>query len=416
MRLDAWLRQQHSPAERLRLVERLAQALNTVHDRGEILAALSPDRVEIGGDMKVELGPAMRGQPEPGYSAPEVLEGGPPSTAADIYAAGALCWEILVGRPCGEAPRPLLEVVPDLPRELANSVMGCLEKSPDWRPKDLTYLAQLAAAQQKIGRAPAAADPPPTVSTPARGVPSPARIAPSPARNFAPPKRESRSQLPLILAALLLVAAAGASYYFWMRPATPAATPTVRATPTPTATVAPDLAVAATPTPAPVAMASATPPPVAIATVATPTPPPVRAVATPQPETTLAAAPVPVATPTPAPTPVAATQAAADPEPAAAAAVGPASLATVSPLSVKRGGRVLLDLRGAGLRSDQHVQILPIKDAPRGISVVRTKWASANLVTVLLELDANVTPTAYAIALESANGDRTNALHLTVTK
>jgi hypothetical protein len=112
---------------------------------------------------------------------------------------------------------------------------------------------------------------------------------------------------------------------------------------------------------------------------------------------------------------VAAQQTAAPPEPVAAA-VEPASLATVSPLSIKRGGRALLDLRGAGLRSDLHVQILPIKDAPRGISIVRTKWANANLVTVLLELDANVTPTAYAIALESANGERTNALHLTVTK
>jgi serine/threonine-protein kinase len=409
MRLDAWLRQQHSPAERLRLVERLAQALNTVHDRGEMLAALSPERVEVGGDMKVDLGPAMRGQPEPGYSAPEVLEGGPPSTAADIYAAGALCWEILVGRPCGEAPRPLLEVVPDLPRELANSVMGCLEKSPDWRPKDLTYLAQLAAAQQKVGRAPAAVDPPPTVSTPARGVPAAPRSAPA---RPSPPRRESRSQLPLILAALLLVAAAGASYYFWMRPGSTTPAPRASAAPRPTATVAPE--VAATATPEPVATPSATPPPVTAA-VATPTPPPVRAVATPQPETTLAAAPTPTPVAAPTPQPVAAPQAAAPPEPVAAA-VEPASLATVSPLSIKRGGRALLDLRGAGLRSDLRVQILPIKDAPRGISIVRTKWANANLVTVLLELDANVTPTAYAIALESANGERTNALHLTVTK
>ena len=77
---------------------------------------------------------------------------------------------------------------------------------------------------------------------------------------------------------------------------------------------------------------------------------------------------------------------------------------------------MLLDIRGAGLRADQHVQILPIKDVPRGISVVRMKWANANLVTVLLELDANVTPTAYAITLESANGERTNPLHITVTK
>ena len=410
MRLDAWLRQQHSPAERLRLVERLAQALNTVHDRGEMLAALAPERVEVGGDMKVDLGPAMRGRPEPGYSAPEVLEGGSPSTAADIYAAGALCWEILVGQPCGEAPRPLLDVVSDLPRELANSVMGCLEKSPDWRPKDLTYLAQLAAAQQKVGRAPS--EPPPTVSTPARGVPAPARSA---ARLAPAPRRESRSQLPLFLAATLLVAAAGASYYFWLRPASAPPPPTASATPTPAATVAPD--VTATPTPAPVATPSATPPPVATAAVATPTPPPVRTVATPPPDS------APVTTPTPnasaaavsTPAPAAVAQAAAAPEPAAPA-VEPSSLSTVSPLSMKRGGRVLLDIRGAGLRADQHVQILPIKDAPRGISVVRQKWANANLVTVLLELDANVTPTAYAITLESANGERTNPLHITVTK
>jgi hypothetical protein len=412
MRLDAWLRQQHSPAERLRLVERLAQALNTVHDRGEMLAAIAPERVEVGGDMKVDLSPGMRGRPEPGYSAPEVLEGGPPSTAADIYAAGALCWEILVGQPCGEAPRPLLDVVPDLPRELANSVMGCLEKSPDWRPKDLTYLAQLAAAQQKVGRAPS--DPPRTVSTPARGVPAPARSAPA-ARPAPAPRRESRSQLPLFLAATLLVAAAGASYFFWLRPASAPPPPRASATPTPAATVAPD--VAATPTPAPIATPSATPPPVATAAVATPTPPPVRTVATPPLDSAPAAAPTPNATAAAAsaPSPAAVAQAAAAPEPAAPT-VEPSSLSTVSPLSMKRGGRVLLDIRGAGLRADQHVQILPIKDAPRGISVVRQKWANANLVTVLLELDANVTPTAYAIALESANGERTNPLHITVTK
>src|SRR5262245_30665121 len=203
MRLDAWLRQQHSPAERLRLVERLAQAINALHDKGEMLASLAPDRVEIGNDLKVDLGPAERGRPEPGYAAPEVLEGAALSTAADIYAAGALCWEILAGRPCGEAPKPLLEVIPDLPRELGNSVMGCLEKSPDWRPKDLTYLAQLAAAQQKVGRP---AEPPPAVSPSPRSAPMP---KPSQSARLSPnlvPRRESRSSLPLILGALLLVA------------------------------------------------------------------------------------------------------------------------------------------------------------------------------------------------------------------
>ena len=207
MRLDAWLKQPHPPAERLRLIERLAQALNAVHDRGETLASIAPERVEVGGDLKIDLSPAKRGRPEPGYAAPERLEGGPPSTAADIYSVGSLCWEVLVGRPCGEAPKPLSEIAPELSRELANSVMGCLERSAEWRPKDLTYLAQLAAAQQKAVRAP---EPAPT--------PKAERAAPPPRASAAPraaPRRASRSHLPLLLAAVLLIAAA-ASSYLWL--------------------------------------------------------------------------------------------------------------------------------------------------------------------------------------------------------
>jgi serine/threonine-protein kinase len=409
MRLDAWLRQQHSPAERLRLVEQLAQAINVLHQKGEVLASLAPERVEVGNDFKVDLGPAERGRPEPGYAAPEVLEGAALSTAADIYSAGALCWEILAGRPCGESPKPLLEVVPDLPRELGNSVMGCLEKSPDWRPKDLTYLAQLAAAQQRVGRP---VEPAPATSPSPRPAPMPkpsqsARLSPN-----AVPRRESRGPLPLILAAVLLVAAAAASY-FWLgrdsskptasvpRPVstpTPAATPLAMPEPVASATPAP-LAAAATPTPTPAPKATATPTPAAAQARPAPTAEPVA---------------VAVATPVPTPPPVAAAPAA--PASAPVAAVEPPSLATLSPLVAKRGGRVLLDLRGSGLRADQHVQILPLKDPPRGITVIRQKWTNANLVSVLLELDANVSPTAYAIALESANGERTNPLHFTVTK
>jgi hypothetical protein len=88
----------------------------------------------------------------------------------------------------------------------------------------------------------------------------------------------------------------------------------------------------------------------------------------------------------------------------------------LSPLSVRRPGKVLLDIRGAGLRPDQRVRILPLKAVPRGIAVVRQKWTSPNLVTVLLDLDASVTPAAYAIALEDAAGGLTNPLQLNVTK
>ncbi len=401
MRLDAWLKQPHSPAERLRLIERLAQALNAVHDRGETLASIAPDRVEVGNDLKIDLSPATRGRPEPGYAAPERLEGGEPSTAADIYSIGSLCWEVLVGRPCGEAPKPLGEIAPELSRDLASSVMGCLERSPEWRPKDLTYLAQLAASQQKAVREP---EPAPKLKA------KPERAAPQPRASAAPraaPRRASRSQLPLLLAAVLLIAAAAASYMWLHRQG---ADPTVAArsvaTPPPAATPLPDPGAAAQAPPA----SAAVPTPVPSAAAASPTPTP-EATAVPT------AAPAPTATPEPTPTPLAApTAEPAEPRAAIAPPVEPASLATVTPLSIKRPGRVLIDLRGAGLRSDLRVRILPIKETPRGITIVRQKWTSASLVSVLLELDANVTPTAYAIALEDRSGALTNPLQLHVTK
>jgi serine/threonine-protein kinase len=409
MRLDAWLKQPHTPVERLRLVERLAQALNAVHDRGETLASIAPERVEVGSDLKVDLAPAGRGRPEPGYAAPERLEGGPPTTASDIYSVGALCWEILMGRPCGEAPRPLAEIAPELPRELANSVMGCLEKGAEWRPKDLTYLAQLAAAQQKAAQ-PVEIEPMARAKSKAR----PERTAAAPRSSPQPrsaSRRESRSLLPLFVAAVLLVAAAAGSYYWLHRQGNgPSTTAAVAPPPTqPAAVSTPDPA-AATPTPAPAATAAPAPTPTAVAPTAAPTPRAVATAAQPQPEST----PVPTPPPTPTPAPdVAPTPA---PRAVAVEPVEPPALSTLSPLSVKRPGRVLLDIRGTGLRSDLRVSILPLKETPRGISVVRQKWTNANLVSVLLELDNSVAVGAYGIALEDGSGNRTNPLTITITK
>lgn len=397
MRLDAWLKQERSPADRLRLVERLGQALNAVHDRGEVLVAIDPEHVEVGTDLRCDLSPATRGRPEPGYAAPERLEGEPPSTAADIYATGALCWEILAGRPCGEAPKPLAEVAPDLPQELANAVMGCLERSPEWRPKDLTYLAQLAAARQKAVSggeppAPRAAPPPRPGGTPRT-----------------PPRRASRSHLPLIIAALLLVAAAASSYLWLRREATPAS-PTSARLPPAAPTPAPAATAEATPEPTPPPTTPAVAPTEAPAAAASSAPPAAAAVALPTPE------PEPTPTPTPTPAPAAVVEPQAAPRETAPEPTEPALLTTLSPLSVRRPGRVLLDIRGSGLRPDQHARVLPMKEAPRGITVIRQKWVGPTLVNVLLELDGTVTPTTYAIALEDASGNRTNPLQLTVTK
>jgi hypothetical protein len=123
--------------------------------------------------------------------------------------------------------------------------------------------------------------------------------------------------------------------------------------------------------------------------------------------------PAPGPTPTPTPTPAVAS---APPAPPPAAPLEPVVLSALSPLTIRRPGKHLLDLRGTGLRPDLRARILPLKEVPRGITVARQKWVSASLVTVLLELDENVAPGAYAIALEDPAGGPVKPLQFIVTK
>jgi hypothetical protein len=414
MKLDAWLRQRHPPAERFRLVERLSQALNAVHDRGEALASLDPSRVEVGADLACDLSAGMRGTPEPGYAAPERLEGAPPSPESDVYSAGAIAWEVLVGRACGEQPAPLPDVAPEVPHEIAGAVMGCIERSPQWRPKDLTYLAQLPAAPQKGVRADA-----PPASARAKAARPAARPAPR-----TPPPRESRSHWTLILAGVLLATAAALSYRALggqisgsasrsasgtpvrptpspIRPARPSPAPSAAA---PTPRSAPAVAPAAIATP----RAAATPP------VATPVS---TTIPTPTPTPTPTATPVSTPTPTPAPaTPPPATAAPARATVAPTPVREPVVVTSLSPTTLRRPGKVMVDLHGTGLRSDLLVRIMARREVPRGITVSGQKCVSANLMNVLLELDPSVKPAEYAIAIEDPAAGTLKTLPFTVTK
>jgi hypothetical protein len=420
MKLEAWLRQEHSLGERLRVVERLSQAVNEVHDGGEALAALEPARVEVTSDGRCDVAAARRGSPRSGYTAPERGTDDAPSNEADVYAAGAIVWEILAGRPCGLSPTHLAQARPELPREIADAVMGCLESSPEWRPKDLTYLAQLAATHQGSTRR--GGEPDQRASQPGR---------PGAAFARGPGARASRSHRPLFLAAALVLVAAAGSYtwiehragrdVFGPAPAPfppPQSTPTtapppppaaerseVRPTPVPPALASPPATREAAETPA-APLPAPTPPPATHET-----PPPARVL---QPTPTPAPSVVPQAhetatpvvappTPTPAPTPT--------PLPAE-----PPVLSTVSPLTAQRPGKVLFDLRGTGLHEALRARILPIHEAPRGIVVSRQKFVDATLVTVLVELGAEVKPGTYAITLEDAAGRQANPLTFTVTR
>ena len=84
----------------------------------------------------------------PGYVAPEQATGGPVDARADLYAAGAILWELLAGVPVfrGDSatevlakvlaePAPLLrDAAPHVPRALEEVVMSTLAKDPEERP------------------------------------------------------------------------------------------------------------------------------------------------------------------------------------------------------------------------------------------------------------------------------------------
>src|SRR6266536_3027800 len=152
MTLEDWLKQDRGLADQLKVIEGLCSALNGAHQRREVHRALHPGNIEVASDGTCDLSEAVSGPLSPRYRAPEVVEGGPPSAESDIYAAGVIFYEMLSGRsPSGERPTPLSDLRQDVSRDLTDAIMGCLERGPDWRPKDLSYLLQVVASMRNAG-------------------------------------------------------------------------------------------------------------------------------------------------------------------------------------------------------------------------------------------------------------------------
>jgi eukaryotic-like serine/threonine-protein kinase len=159
------------PIEAARLVHLLAEAMHAVHQRGIIHRDLKPSNVLLSTEQipKItDFGLARQGQSDvtvsgvimgtPSYMAPEQAMGeldriGP---AADVYALGAILFELLTGRaPFRGATVPLtLQMVvhndppaprslqPGIPRDLETICLKCLQKDPTKRFASALALAE----------------------------------------------------------------------------------------------------------------------------------------------------------------------------------------------------------------------------------------------------------------------------------
>jgi WD40 repeat protein/tRNA A-37 threonylcarbamoyl transferase component Bud32 len=180
------------PRDSARLIEQLARALYYAHQRGIIHRDLKPANVVLAEEsvpkvtdfglaklMEREAGLTRTGDimGTPSYMAPEQARGTPSDVtgAADIYALGAILYEMLTGRPPFKGSTPLStlsqaaeqDALPPgrlqrhLPSELDTICLKCLEKDPRKRyasAQDLAddlrrFLEDRPIVARRIGRA-----------------------------------------------------------------------------------------------------------------------------------------------------------------------------------------------------------------------------------------------------------------------
>jgi tetratricopeptide (TPR) repeat protein len=158
------------PVPAAQMVHTLARAVQAAHEAGVVHRDLKPANVLLAADgtLKVtDFGLAKRGDAgntatgevlgTPSYMAPEQAGGknrevGP---AADVYALGAILYELLTGRPpfkgaspwdtlqlvVGADPVPVRQLQPKVPRDLETVCLTCLRKEPAKRYASAALLA-----------------------------------------------------------------------------------------------------------------------------------------------------------------------------------------------------------------------------------------------------------------------------------
>ena len=162
-----------APREAGEMLETLARAVEAAHQAGVVHRDLKPSNILLTSDdvpkvadfglaklLDADSGRTVSGEPvgTPSYMAPEQAEGRSKNVGpvADVYALGAILYEMLTGRPpflgesqietlrlvCSTEPVPPKQSRPDIPRDLETICLKCLDKEPTKRYASAGLLAE----------------------------------------------------------------------------------------------------------------------------------------------------------------------------------------------------------------------------------------------------------------------------------
>lgn len=255
--LTARLRKRPDVAEVVRLLSQVAEALDYTHSRGIVHRDIKPANVLIdsrGQTLLTDFGIAKLVEGTqgltghgivgtPAYMSPEQAQGLPVDGRSDIYSLGVILYEALVGQPPFEAETPVAVLLKHvhaplpLPREIKSEISEAMEqvilkamaKDPADRYQTASEMAQamqaaLTSAGQgltQVSQTPAARpDLPPAGQTPAATMQSP---TPAPLQGGKSDRLAGGAFGWIILFGLVLIAAS-AGIYTWLRPAPSLAT------------------------------------------------------------------------------------------------------------------------------------------------------------------------------------------------
>lgn len=176
------------PERVVHLMRQVCEALAEAHARGIVHRDIKPSNIMVSerggvqdvaklldfglatageefGDIKLTHDGAIAGSPH--YMAPErILKSTEPDPRCDIYSLGAVIYYAMTGRPpfqgdrplkvmmahARETPRPPSAVNADVPTDLDEIVMICLEKEPARRYPDVGALGRALASCESAGR------------------------------------------------------------------------------------------------------------------------------------------------------------------------------------------------------------------------------------------------------------------------